>query len=145
MAQLPASSRMSIAIQNLTGGFLCLLVGISLGEFNQLNLANVSARSLLSLAYLIFIGSFIGFSAYIWVLKKAEPALVSTYAYVNPIVAVFLGWTFANEQLALSVAFAAAVILMSVILITRASKKESSLPKPQSNAYAVSGADGDGI
>jgi drug/metabolite transporter (DMT)-like permease len=144
-AHLPVSALMSVAIQNLTGGILCLLVGISLGELSQLDLANVSTRSLLSLAYLIFIGSLIGFSAYIWVLKKAEPAIASTYAYVNPVVALFLGWTFANEQLTLSNAVAAIIILAAVVLITKSQKTASSLPKRQSNTSIPSGLDRDGI
>lgn len=138
-AQLPSSSLMSIAIQNLSGGILCLLVGISLGELSQLHIDNISTRSLLSLAYLIFIGSLIGFSSYIWVLKKAEPTLVSTYAYVNPVVAVFLGCFFANEQLTKNDVFAAISILAAVILITRAATTK------RSNTYSVSGLDGDGI
>jgi drug/metabolite transporter (DMT)-like permease len=144
-AQLPSSALMSIAIQNLAGGILCLLVGISLGELSQLHIANVSTRSLWSLAYLIFIGSLIGFSAYIWVLKKAEPAIVSTYAYVNPVVAVLLGWAFANEHLTMNDAFAALVILAAVLLITIAPKKKASGLRGHSNSYLLSGLDGDGI
>jgi drug/metabolite transporter (DMT)-like permease len=146
-AQLPKSVTMSIAIQNLMGGLLCLLVGISLGELSQLNIEHISTRSILSLAYLIFIGSIIGFSAYIWVLKAAEPAIVSTYAYVNPVVAVFLGWAFANEQLTSKDALAAMIILISVILITKnsTSKKPDSPLKAQKSTCSLSGLDGEGI
>ncbi|WP_371380188.1 EamA family transporter [Sporomusa aerivorans] len=140
-AELPSSSLMSIAIQNLTGGILCLLVGIFAGELSQLNLGNISARSLYSLAYLIFIGSLIGFSAYIWVLKKAEPAIVSTYAYVNPIVAVFLGWYFANENLTINDGLAAISIVAAIILITKSQRKVTQLKQ----SYSFSGLDGDGI
>ncbi len=136
-AQLPASALMAIAIQNLSGGILCLLVGISLGEVSQLQVDSISTRSLLSLAYLIFIGSLIGFSAYIWVLKKAEPAIVSTYAYVNPIVAVLLGCLFANEHLTKNDALAAVSIVAAVILITKSARTKQS--------YSLSGLDGDGI
>lgn len=124
-AQLPQSAIMSIAIQNIMGGILCLIAGISLGELNLLNIDDISARSLFSLAYLIFIGSIIGFSAYIWVLKAAEPAIASTYAYINPVVAVFLGWAFANEQLTSKDGIAALIILASVFLITRSSAPKS--------------------
>jgi len=146
-AQLPKSAIMSIAIQNLMGGLLCLIVGISLGELSQLHIEHVSTRSLLSLAYLIFFGSIIGFSAYIWVLKKAEPAIVSTYAYVNPVVAVLLGWIFANEQLNSTDAIAAFIILVSVLLITRnsSSKKIDAPPKKGQNTCSLSGLDGEGI
>lgn len=146
-AQLPKSAIMSIAIQNLMGGILCLIVGISLGELSQLNIENVSILSILSLIYLIFVGSIIGFSAYIWVLKKAEPAIVSTYAYVNPLVAVFLGWTFANEQLTSKDTIAAIIILVSVILISvNSTKKKVDSPlKTQKTTGSFSGLDGEGI
>lgn len=146
-AQLPKSAIMTIAIQNLMGGLLCLIVGISLGELSQLHIEHVSTRSILSLAYLIFFGSIIGFSAYIWVLKKAEPTIVSTYAYVNPVVAVFLGWIFANEQLNSTDAIAAFIILVSVLLITRNStpKKIDTPLKKGPNTCSLSGLDGEGI
>lgn len=118
-----------------------MLVGIFAGELSQLNLGNISARSLYSLAYLIFIGSLIGFSAYIWVLKKAEPAIVSTYAYVNPIVAVFLGWYFANENLTINDGLAAISIVAPIILITKSQRKVTQLKQ----SYSFSGLDGDGI
>ncbi|SFL71018.1 EamA family transporter [Pelosinus propionicus] len=135
-AQLPKSALMSIAIQNIMGGVLCLIVAISLGELGQLNIEQVSTRSLFSFAYLIFIGSIIGFSAYIWVLKATEPAIASTYAYVNPIVAVFLGWAFANEQLTSSTAIAALIILASVFLITRNAAPKK-LPSPTTAAKNI--------
>ncbi len=146
-AQLPNSTLMSIAIQNIMGGMLCLIVGILLGELGQLNIEHISARSFLSLAYLIFIGSIIGFSAYIWVLKAAEPAIASTYAYINPVVAVFLGWAFANEQLTSKDAAAALIILASVFLITRnpAPKKLDPPLNTQKNTCSLSGLDGEGI
>lgn len=146
-AYLPKSALMSIAIQNLMGGILCILMGISLGELSQLNIQNISNLSMLSLVYLIFMGSIIGFSAYIWVLRKAEPAIVSTYAYVNPLVAVFLGWAFANEQLTSKDAIAATIILISVFLITvNSTPKKTKLPlKTQKNTDSFSGLDGEGI
>ncbi len=146
-AQLPNSALMSIAIQNIMGGMLCLIVGISLGELGQLSIGQISTRSFLSLTYLIFIGSIIGFSAYIWVLKAAEPAIASTYAYVNPVVAVFLGWAFANEQLTSKDAVAALIILASVFLITRnpTPKKLGPPLKTQKNTCSLSGLDGEGI
>lgn len=84
----------------------------------RLDLASASARSLLALAYLIFFGAIIGFTAYGWLLTATTPAKVSTYAYVNPVVAVFLGWAFAGEPLTLQMLIAAAIIISSVALIT---------------------------
>lgn len=142
-AQLPASSLMSISLQNIAGGALCLGVGLLTGEPAKLHLADLSAQSLWALAYLIFIGSLIGFSAYIWVLKKAEPALVSTYAYVNPLVAVFLGYVFADEPITTHIALAACIIVVAVILITKP-RKPAHRPS-RCTASPFSGLDGEGI
>jgi drug/metabolite transporter (DMT)-like permease len=83
----------------------------------------------------------------IWVLKAAEPAIASTYAYVNPVVAVFLGWAFANEQLTFKDAAAALIILASVFLMTRnpTPKKLGPPLKTQKNTFSLSGLDGEGI
>lgn len=70
------------------------------------------------MGYLIFIGSFLGYSSYNWLMRNAPPALVSTYAYVNPIVAIILGWLFLNESLSRQNLIASAVILSGVVLIT---------------------------
>jgi len=88
-------------------------------EWSTFALCNVSLNSALSLIYLIFFGSLIGFGAYIWLLKVANPTIVSTYAYINPVVALFLGWTIAGEQLTSSDTVASAIILCAVIIITK--------------------------
>ncbi|SMC33439.1 drug/metabolite exporter YedA [Sporomusa malonica] len=124
VAKLPSAPFMSIALQMLTGGLCCLLAGLVTGEWTSLDFSQVSTRSLLSVGYLIFFGSIIAFSAYIWLLKKADPTLVSTYAYVNPVVAVLLGWAFAGEQMSLQSALAATIILAAVIIITKASTRK---------------------
>ncbi|MDR3563263.1 MAG: EamA family transporter [Negativicutes bacterium] len=123
VAPAPASAFQGIAMQMLVGGAACSLVGLASGEWAALDPAQFSARSLLSFGYLILFGSIIGFSAYIWVLKAADPTLVSTYAYVNPIVAVFLGWALAGESLDWREGLSAAVILLAVLIITRANAK----------------------
>jgi len=144
-AQMPKSAIMSIAIQNLMGGILCLTVGVSVGELGQLNIAHVSARSLVSFAYLVFAGSIIGYSAYIWVLQKTEPAIASTYAFVNPVIAVFLGWALANEQLTIKDIMAVIIILASVILITvNANPKKAASPVIDEAAALLPQLDGDG-
>ena len=106
-------------MEMLCGGALLLLFGLSTGQAGQLSLAAISARSLVALAYLTVFGSLIGFTAYIWLLGAATPARVSTYAYVNPIVAVLLGWGFANEPMTLRTMLAAAVIVGAVVVIIR--------------------------
>ena len=83
-------------------------------------------RSLLSLLYLIVFGSLLGYSAYVWLLRVATPALASTYAYVNPVVAVFLGWLLAGERITGRVVLASAIIVGAVALITSARARRRS-------------------
>ena len=90
--KLPPSPFLAAAMEMLTGGALLLLLGIVSGESRQLHLGAVALRSALGLVYLIAAGSLLGFSAYFWLLRTVPTARVSTYAFVNPAVAVFLGW-----------------------------------------------------
>src|SRR6266496_5219394 len=101
------------------GGVLLWLVGLAFGEGSRLDIAVVSPRSILSLGYLIVFGSLLGFSAYVWLLRATTPSRVSTYAYVNPVVAVFLGWAFAGEAVTLRVALGTIAIVGAVALIIR--------------------------
>jgi drug/metabolite transporter (DMT)-like permease len=117
-AQLPANALLSTAMEMLAGGGLMLAAGLLLGQGAQVRLENVSVLSLVSLAYLIIFGSLIGFTAYVWLLTVTTPARVSTYAFVNPVVAVFLGWGLAGEELTPRLLVAAAVIVLAVVLIT---------------------------
>jgi drug/metabolite transporter (DMT)-like permease len=112
----------------LCGGALLLLFGLATGQAGQLSLAAMSPRSLVALAYLIVFGSLIGFTAYIWLLGATTPARVSTYAYVNPVVAVLLGWGFANEPMTLRTMLAAAVIVGAVVVIIRYGVRGKSAP-----------------
>jgi len=98
---------------------ILLVVAGASGELGAFSLAAVSTRSLLALAYLIVAGSLLGFSAYIFLLGATTPARVSTYAYVNPIVALFLGWLVAGESVTPRTLVAAAVIVAAVALIIR--------------------------
>jgi drug/metabolite transporter (DMT)-like permease len=118
-ARLPKSVLTSTAMQMIGGGALLWLMGLAVGEGSRLDLAAVSARSLLSLAYLIIFGSLVGFSAYVWLLRATTPARVSTYAYVNPVVAVLLGWLLAGEAVTPRIALATVAIVGSVALIIR--------------------------
>ena len=117
-ARLPESPLVSTALEMLAGGALLLLVGSLAGEWGQLDSAQFSLRSILALVYLIFFGSIIAFTAYIWLLKVSTPARVSTYAYVNPVVAVFLGGAILGEALTAQTLLAAAIIISAVALIT---------------------------
>lgn len=117
VAKLPSVPLLSAALQMLTGGIICLIFGFMIGEWKQVDFTLISTRSLLSLGYLIFFGSIIGHSAYLWLLKVTDPTLVTTNTYVNPVVAVILGWAIAGEQMTHQSAFAAAIIVFSVIIV----------------------------
>ena len=117
-AKLPSSPLLSTGMQMLCGGGLQLLAALALGEPSRFDPAQVSGKSLLALGYLIVFGAIVAFTAYVWLLKAAPPVLVSTYAYVNPLVAVFLGWAFASEPITGATLIAAAVILTGVALIS---------------------------
>jgi drug/metabolite transporter (DMT)-like permease len=110
-------------MQSLAGGAALWIVGLLAGEGRQLHLAAVSARSWIAIAYLILFGSGIGFTAYVYLLKKSTAARVGTYAFVNPVVALFLGWLGAGETITLRTALAAAVILTAVLLVITAPHK----------------------
>jgi drug/metabolite transporter (DMT)-like permease len=121
-AALPESPFQATAMEMLAGGALLVLVGSATGEWGRFDPAAVSGRSLLALAYLIAFGSCVGFTAYIWLLRHVEVAKVSTYAYVNPVVAVFLGWLLAGEPVTARTLAAAAVIVVAVAFITSSKK-----------------------
>jgi drug/metabolite transporter (DMT)-like permease len=114
---LPDSPSQATGMEMLAGGVILLLVGTAFGEWRALELAAVSLRSLLALAYLTVFGSIIALSAYLWLLKVSTPARVITHAYVNPIVAVFLGWALAAESLSPRVLVASGVIIAGVLVI----------------------------
>src|SRR5436309_14375095 len=115
-------------MEMLGGGALMLIVGVVTGELANFDVHHVSRPSAIGLAYLLTFGSLIGFTSYIWLLDKVSPARLGTYAYVNPIVAVVLGWAIAGERLSVRTGVAAAIVICAVALITTA---RSSAP-PQS-------------
>jgi drug/metabolite transporter (DMT)-like permease len=121
-APVPASPILASGMQMLAGGTVIFLVGTFSGEWTRFDLSSASTNSLLALFYLIIFGSVIAFTAYSWLLKVVSPALVATYAYVNPVVAVLLGWGLANESITPQMLLGAAVIIGSVALITSQSK-----------------------
>jgi drug/metabolite transporter (DMT)-like permease len=114
---LPDSPAQATGMEMLTGSVVLLLAGTAFGEWPRLDLGGVSLRSLLALAYLAVLGSIVALSAYLWLLKVSTPARVITHAYVNPIVAVFLGWALADEPLSARVLVASAVIIAGVLVI----------------------------
>ena len=118
---------LNAAMQMLSGGAMLLLVGTVTGEWAKFDINAISRTSWIALIYLIVIGAIVAYTAYSWLLKNASPAMVSTYAYVNPAIAVFLGWAIAGETLTGKMLLGAAIIIGSVALITankKAAKKE---------------------
>ncbi len=117
-APLPHRPLVSAGLASLCGGVLLLVTSHAAGELGDVH---VTQDALLALGYLIVAGSFVGFTAYVWLLRVAPISLVGTYAYVNPIVAVFLGWALLGEEVTVQMAAAGAAIVVSVALILRAS------------------------
>lgn len=114
---LPRSTMMAAAMEMICGGVLLLLFGLVTREFSGFKFAAISTRSTLGLLYLITFGSLAGFTSYNWLLTHSTPARVSTYAYVNPVVAVFLGWAIAGERVTIRTLSAAALVVAAVALI----------------------------
>ena len=111
---------MSASVQMLFAGTLQLILGFILGEQNSIS---YTEDGLLSLAYLIVVGSIFGYGSYIYAIEHLPLSLVSTYAYVNPIIAVFLGWFVLNEKLDLLIVIGAIVIIGGVILVKQGTQK----------------------
>lgn len=128
---LPGSKAMSSAAQMLTGGILLMLAAALLGEFRGFKVEAVSQRAWFALAYLIVAGSIIGFTAYVWLIHHESPTKVGTYAYVNPVVAVLVGYFLGGEALGRRTIVGTLFVLVSVIVITTTPAK-----KVQSNSAA---------
>lgn len=116
-ADMPKSSLMGTGIEMLGGAAGLFVTGTLAGEWSALNISVIQPSSLLGFAYLVVFGSLIGFVAYAWLLRNAPLSLVSTYAYVNPVIAIFLGAWLAREVLTVQVVLAALIIIGSVVVI----------------------------
>ena len=121
---LPANPLLGAGMQMLAGGAALVVAAVASGELADVRLAQLSGRSSVAFAYLIVFGSILAFSAYAWLLRNAATALVSTYAYVNPIVAVFLGWAVLDEAITGRALVAGAIIVVAVALIVTAQARE---------------------
>ena len=128
--KLPDSAMLSTAMQMFTASILLMLMGVFQGEIAQINVEAISLKSVLAMLYLSVIGSVVAFTAYIWLLKVAPPARVATYAYVNPVIAVFLGWAFNNELITVPMMTGAALIVTAVaIIISQQQRQSKVIPK----------------
>ncbi|NOT33544.1 MAG: EamA family transporter [Candidatus Eisenbacteria bacterium] len=129
--EMPASKLMGAAMQMLCAGALFTVPIVATGELPRLAAATITPRAVSAMLYLIVFGSIVGFTAYAWLLSATTPARVSTYAFVNPIVAVLLGWAFGGEAITARVILSGALIVGAVALITLAPAKARSVaPKP---------------
>ena len=116
---LPADPFLSTALQMMLGGLVSALAGVLTGEIGEVDVASFSGRSLAGFAYLIAIGSLVAFTAYVWLLQHAPISKVATYAYVNPVIAIFLGWAILSEHVTATIVAGAAIVVASVAGIVR--------------------------
>jgi drug/metabolite transporter (DMT)-like permease len=126
--KMPDSAVISSAMQMLAGGVALTISAALVGETKNFHLAGVTGRSWLALGYLVLFGSIFAFTAYNWLHTVAPPSRVSTYAYVNPVVAVLLGWVLASEPVGPFTVMATVVILIGVALVNRAPSPVVSRP-----------------
>jgi drug/metabolite transporter (DMT)-like permease len=138
-AALPARPLVAAGMQMIAGGAFLAVVGVITGELSDVRLEAISARSAFGLVYLILFGSLLAFSAYAWLLRSARTSLVATYAYVNPVVAVALGWAVLGEEITASTLLAGGIIIGAVALIVSAPARQrahrrSTAPAPRRNA-----------
>ena len=136
-ADLPSSSLMATGAEMLTGSIAIFAFSGMVGEWSGFDIRAVSTRSWLGLAFLITFGSMIGFVSYIWLLKHARVSLVATYAYVNPLVAVFLGAWLANETINARILVASLIIIGSVVLINQTRPRKPDPNREQVQAAAA--------
>ena len=125
---LPADPFVSTAVQMLCGGVVLVVAGLARGELWNLDPAAFSAASLFGIAYLIVFGSLLAFTSYVWLLQHAPISKVATYAYVNPVIAVFAGWLILSEEITSMVIVSSVIIVASVATIVR---KESGPPQEE--------------
>jgi drug/metabolite transporter (DMT)-like permease len=125
-AVLPSSPPLANGMEMLIGGLGLLVVSAATGELNSFHAAAITTRSLFAVAYLVVFGSIIGFSSYVWLLSATTPTRASTYAYVNPVVAVLIGWLFADESIHGRVVVAGMLIVAAVAAITVLGTRRSS-------------------
>jgi drug/metabolite transporter (DMT)-like permease len=125
---LPPSKAMSAGAQMLTGGVMLIIVATALGEFRNFHPVQVSRGAWWSLLYLIVAGSIIGFTAYVWLIHHESPTKVGTYAYVNPLVAVLVGYFLGGEPLGVRTILGTVFVLISVLVITTTGMKKKPVP-----------------
>jgi drug/metabolite transporter (DMT)-like permease len=121
---LPESKVVSSGAQMLAGGIMLTVAAAALGEFHNFHLSAVSRNAWVALLYLVIAGSIIGFTAYVWLIHHESPTKVGTYAYVNPVVAVLIGYFLGGEELGLRTILGTLCVLISVVVITTTGMKK---------------------
>ena len=114
---MPADAMLSTALQMITAGAVMVVLGAIFGEFGQVDVTQFSAKSIAGFVWLVTAGSLVAFTAYVWLLKNAPISRVATYAYVNPVVAIFLGWALLSENITSTIVIGGTLIIASVALV----------------------------
>lgn len=127
--KMQGSTIMKVAIQMTAAGICFILLGLFLNEGQNFSISNVSSESLWALLYLLFFGSIVAYMAYMWLLSIKPASLVGTYAYVNPVVAVFLGWLIANEPISTQQAIGLGIIIMGLMIVNFSKEKTTASVK----------------
>jgi drug/metabolite transporter (DMT)-like permease len=130
---LPSDVIVAATLEMLLGGALLVVAGLAAGEGPKLDLSTLSWRSASGFVYLVIAGSLLAFTAYVWLLQNVPISTVATYAFVNPVVAVLLGWAILSEDVTTSVLVGAVVIVLSVAFVVR---QETTAPAPAAAAPA---------
>jgi drug/metabolite transporter (DMT)-like permease len=140
---LPSDVVVSAALEMLLGGALLVVAGLAAGEAPKLHLAALSGRSIAGFVYLVVAGSLLAFTAYVWLLQNVPVSTVATYAFVNPVVAVLLGWAILGEDVTTTVVVGAGVIVASVAFVVRqeTTKPETASAAPTTAAESVDAAE----
>ena len=137
-APRPTSGLMTAGIQMLAGGVFVGVIGVARGEIATFDLSGISMRSFLAWLYLLVFGSLIAYTAFVYLLRVSTPARIATYAYVNPVVAVILGWLLGGESISGRMLVAGAIIVAGVAIITASegrAPQEPKLPKERPTTY----------
>ena len=139
-AALHPDDSMAAAMSLLAGAVMLFLVGTVTGEAAEFDLALVSVKSLAALGYLAIAGSLVAYSAYFWLLNRYPPTLIATHTYVNPVVALVLGWSIAGEVLTTRFLFGGVVVIAAIALVGRATSRkgqDTKIPEQRTHASAT--------
>jgi drug/metabolite transporter (DMT)-like permease len=138
---LPKDAFAATAYEMLIGGLAMVVVGLLAGEAGDVHFSRFSGDSVLAFAYLIFIGSLLAFTAYVWLLRNAPISTVATYAFVNPVIAIFLGWAILSERITTTVVVGALAIVVSVASVVRRESGPGEEPAPAQDAAPAEAAE----